>query len=242
MHNEYIKLHCIRNEKDKLLLLKYDNIDITSIKNMLLEITLDLMSQCYNHIILVDDYNKRNNKNYDKIKPIFEEQIKDMNFIRNKFIEYFNTPGPKTKRDLLTYVLAFQITISYYNEYLYATMLKSLKSDYTSVFWKKYNLNYFELDNGFTSEYYILRDTNQETNVGQINISLDNSTNIINKHARDKEEKLEMARSVGNILDNYYNNDVPSLNNPYKEYMLDLVNHIDVYNDFEKAKQIIKRE
>jgi hypothetical protein len=51
-----------------------------------------------------------------------------------------------------------------------------------------------------------------------------------------------MARSVGNILDNYYNNDVPSLNNPYKEYMLDLVNHIDVYNDFEKAKQIIKRE
>jgi hypothetical protein len=241
MHNEYITLRCIRDEKDKLLLLKYENVDITNIRKILQELTLDLMEQCYNHVKLFNEHNKRNTKNYVRLEPIINEQLDDMGFIKRKFIEYFTIPGFKTKADLLIYVLAFQIPINYYNEYLYAVIFESLKRDYTDEYWKKYNLNRFELDTNFTSEYCIQRKTDHECSTGQINISLNNGVNIIDTYARDKDEKLGIAKGVGNILDNYYNSDFPILNNPYNEYTVDLVDHIKVYNDFEKPKQLIKR-
>jgi hypothetical protein len=241
MHNEYITVRCIRDERDKLSLLKFQNIDITEMKKMLQELTLDLMDQCYNHIQKLITYNRKFNKNYIKLEPLIIEQLEDMVFIRKKFIEYFATPGPKTKADLLTYVIAFQITINYYNEYLYAVSLKSLKRDYTDKYWRDYKLDRFELDTGFESNFIIGRNTANEYDTGQVDISLTNGVNIIDKYARDIEEKLEFAKNIGTILDNYYNKDFPILNNPYNEYMLDLVDHIKVYNDFEKAKKLIRK-
>jgi hypothetical protein len=241
MHNEYITVRCIRDERDKLSLLKYENIDITEMKKILQELTLDLMDQCYNHFQMFIDYNKKFNKNYIKLEPAIKEQLEDMIFIRKKFIEYFATPGPKTKADLLTYVIAFQITINYYNEYLYAVSLESLKRDYTNKYWQDYKLDRFELDTDFNSNFIVGRNTPNEIDTGQVNISLTNGINIIDKYARDKEEKLEFIKNISSILDNYYNKDIPILNNPYNEYMLDLVNHVKVYNDFEKSKKLIKR-
>lgn len=50
MHNEYIKLSCIRDVNDKLFLIKCENNEIREIRKVLYELTLDLMNKSYNHV------------------------------------------------------------------------------------------------------------------------------------------------------------------------------------------------
>ncbi|HHT38676.1 MAG TPA: hypothetical protein GXZ95_04605 [Mollicutes bacterium] len=242
MHNEYITLSCIRDVRDKLLLLKYENVDITEIRKVLYELTLDLMNQCYNHVTKVDQAMQLRSKNYNYFRPFVEEQLKDMDFIKEKFAEYNYFPGIKTKKDLLTYVLAFQIPAKYFNEFLYSALYEALKKDYDNSFWEKYYLNQYNLNTGFTSDFVVLKNTKEEFNTGRVNISLDNAINIIDKYTMGKEEKLILAKQIGNTLDNYYNKDFPPLNNPYKDYIIDLADHINVYQELEKSNQKIKRK
>lgn len=238
MHNEYIKINCIRDVKDKLLLLKYEDIDIIEIRKVLYELSFELIEQVYYHVY----------KFYQKIgkdilfKTVVEEQLKDMVFVKEKLIEYNCFPGIKTKADLLTYVLAYQVPANYFNEYLYNSFFKSLKNDYSDSFWTKYNLEKYNLSNNFSSYFSILRNTKDECNTGIIDISLEKPINIINKHTLNNEERLLFARKTGEILDNYYNDDFPPLNNPYKDYLINLVDHIKVYQELEKGKQLVKRK
>ncbi len=246
MHSEYITLKCIKDERNKLLLLKYADFDITKVGELLHKITLSLMDQCYEHVKKFDDINNHSNKKYFKIQDLVLEQLKDMVYVKTKFIEYFLQPGKKTKEDLLTYVLGFPITVNYYNQYLYAVLIESLKKEFTIDFWKKYDLGRFEIGTDFCQDFYILRDTKNECSTGSINIDVDKGTGILDKYVNaipsiKNIKKLEIIKQAALTLDNYYNKDFPFLNNPYKDSALDLVDHIKVYQDYEKPTQFIKR-
>ena len=246
MHSEYITLKCITDEKDKLLLLKYADVDITRISGLLHKITLSLMDQCYEHVKKFDNINSHSNKRYAKIQDLVLEKLKDMVYVKTKFIEYFLQPGKKTKEDLLTYVLGFPITVNYYNQYIYAVLIDSLKKEFTINFWDKYDLFRFEVGTDFCQDFYLFRDTKNERSTGSVNIDEGKGTSLLNKYVNDissikSVRKLEIIKQVALTLDNYYNKDFPYLNNPYKDSALDLVDHIKVYQDYEKPTQFIKR-
>jgi hypothetical protein len=242
MHNEYITLHCIKNERDKLLLLKYADTNITSISDLLYSITLELMNQCYDHVEQFHNLNEQKNKKYARLEKLVLEQLKDMAFIRQKFSEYFVIPSRKTKEDLMTYVLGFQIPISYYNEYLYRVLIENLKKEVTLEFFEKYDLYRFDIETDFTEDFCILKDTKEECRTGPININIDKGVDIIDEYVNNRNtKKLETIKQIGTILDNFYNKDFPFLNTPYKDYTLDLIDHIKVYKDFERGRQHIKR-
>ena len=61
MHNEYIKLSCIRDVNDKLFLIKCKNNEIREIRKVLYELTLDLMNKSYNHVNNFKNELKSNN-------------------------------------------------------------------------------------------------------------------------------------------------------------------------------------
>jgi hypothetical protein len=173
--------------------------------------------------------------------------MKDMLFIKRKFIEYFLQPGPKSKEDLLTYVFAYKISIHNFNEYIYWAMVKSLKKDLAPEFWGKYQLELYEVGSLGLSDYRLFEDTKEECSTGPINPDYRPSIKAIDeytcKHIQEDRtlSKLNIIRSVGNTLDNYYNVDFPSLNNPYKDSIIELVDNIKVSIDMDQPKQLIKR-
>lgn len=248
MHSEYITLKCIKDQRDKLLLLKYSDVDITQISQLLHKITLSLMDQCYDHVRQFDNINSRSKKNkkYLQIQDLVLEKLKDMAYVKAKFIEYFSQPGKKTKEDLLTYVLGFPISVHYYNEYLYAVLIAALKKEFTIDLWNKYDLRRFETGTDFCQDFYILTDTKYECGTGSIDIDVNKGTSALDKYVNDISsiksiKKLEIIKQAALTLDNYYNKDFPFLNNPYKDSTLDLIDHIKVYQDYEKPTQFIKR-
>jgi|GEM_PF-3502748 len=246
MHSEYITLKCITDQKDKLLLLKYADVDITKISELLHKTTLTLMGQCYEHVKMFDKINSNSYKKYAKIQSLVLEKLKDMVYVKTKFIEYFLQPGKKTKEDLLTYVLGFPITVNYYNQYIYAVLIESLKKEFTTAFWNKYDLSRFEIGTDFCQDFYIFRDTKNECSTGSVNIDVDKGRVVLDKYVNDISsiksiKKLDIIKQVALTLDNYYNKDFPFLNNPYKDSALDLVDHIKVCQDYEKPTQFIKR-
>ncbi len=246
MHSEYITLKCIRDQRDKLLLLKYADIDITKISQLMHKLTLSLMDQCYEHVEKFDSTNSCTSKKYAKIHQLVLEELKDMAYVREKFIEYFSKPGIKTKEDLFTYIFGFQISASYYNEYLYAVLIDSLKKEFTLNFWNKYDLSRFEIGTDFARDFYVLKDTKNECSTGSVRINVGKGTGILDEYVSDmttskRLKKLEIIKQVALTLDNYYNKDFPFLNNPYKDSSLELVDHIRVYQDYERPTQFIKR-
>ena len=92
----------IKVQRDKLLLLKCSDVDITQISQLLHKITLSLMDQCYDHVRQFDNINShsKKNKKYVQIQDLVLEKLKDMAYVKAKFIEYFSQPGKKTKEDL----------------------------------------------------------------------------------------------------------------------------------------------
>lgn len=248
MHSLYITRCCILNEKDKLLLLKYAEQDITNISQLLYQMTLELMNQCYSHVEAFHNLNKQKNKKYATLEPLVIEQMKDMLFIKKKFIEYFTKPGNKTKEDLFTYIFAFQISANYYNEYLYRILIKSMKEDLTPEFWSKHNLDKYNLNTIGFSDLYILKNKKEECSTGSVNLDFGSSVDTLNKYANSSNKtadkinnKLAVVKDIGHILDNYYNSYDPNLNEPFKDTVLDLVDHIKVYRDMERPIQHIKR-
>jgi hypothetical protein len=246
MHNEYVTTCCILNKKDKLNLLKFADVDISETSNLLEQITLDLMNQCYKH---VDEFHKLNKKNkrYSKLEPFIIEQMKDMLFVKKKFIEYFSSTGKKSKEDLYTYVLASQISINYYSEYLYHVLVESIKKEFTFDFWDKYMLDLFQLHNFNFSDYYILKDKEQECSTGKVDISLEHSVSIFDEYTKEKsksetiEKKLAVIKQVSNVLENFYCPEIRNFNRPYKDSILELIDNIKVYISIDKPKQLIKR-
>ena len=248
MHNEYVTTCCILNKRDKLLLLKYSDVDITRISGLLKPLVINLMDQCYNHVENFHKLNKLKNKKYHKLEPLVAEQLKDMLFVKKKFIEFFSGSGKKTKEDLFTYIFAFQISDHYFNEYLYRIIIDSLKEDFTPEFWEKYNLGLFELNNLGFSDFYILRDKEEECSTGTFDIDLKPSIEVVNNFNdcnSDIEEKIDNklnnVKILSMVLNNYYNKDVVIFNEPYKEYITELVDNIKVSKNFEKPKRLIKR-
>lgn len=247
MHNKYITTCCILDKREKLLLLKYTDVDITNISPILQEMTTSLMDQCYRQVEAFHYNNKGKNKKYQKIASLVVEQMKDMLFIKRKFIEYFLQPGTKTKEDLLTYVFAYKISIRNFNEYLYWAMVESLKQDCSPEFWDKHQLDMFEVGTLGFSDYRLFEDTKDECSVGPIRVDYKPAIKAIDdytsKHTIDDKltSKLNIIRTVGTTLDNYYNVDFPSLHNPYKDSIMELVDNIKVSIDMDQPKQLIKR-
>lgn len=249
-HNEYVRLCCIQKEKDKLLLLKYAEDDITETKQLLFYLTYNLMEQCLKHVNSFHKYNEEKNKKYGKLKQPVTEQIKDMYFVEEKFIEYFAKPGNKTREDLMTYVFAHQITDNYYTMYLYNVLVNYLKNEMGDKFWVDHSLYRFELNNNNFPNFIISCNKKYECNTGKINHDFISAYNIINEYFSRQNNnnnnnlllyKLNTIKKLSNVLNNDYNLDFPELNNPYKDYLIDLIDHIKVYIDMEKAKQYIKR-
>ncbi|MDD2435307.1 MAG: hypothetical protein PHO63_03535 [Bacilli bacterium] len=248
MHNEYITTNCITDKKDKLTLLKYSNIDITKISKVLKPITVDLMDQYYNHAKEFHSLNKENKK-YQKIKPLVYEQLKDMEFIKGKFIEYFSKPGFKTKEDLFTYIFAFQIPEIYFNEYLYNVLLGSLKEECDELFWEKYKLYQHEASGVGFSDVYILRNPDNTIGIGMANHDFSSSIKTINDSLNSRvsnneriNNKLNLIKDFNIVLKNYYCEDFAFFNKPYQDSINELVDNIKVARDFEKPKQLIKRK
>lgn len=247
MHNKYITTCCILDKREKLLLLKYADIDITTISPILKDMTLALMEQCYHQVEDFHKLNKEKNKKYYKIQSQVVEQMKDMLFIKRKFIEYFLQPGPKTKEDLLTYVFAYKISIHNFNEFIYWSMVESLKEEFGIDFWNKHQLDLFEINSLGLSDYRLFEDTKEECSTGQITpdyrIPAKAIDEYTNKHIEEDRviDKLNTIRNIGNNLDNYYNKDFPALNNPYKDSIIELVDNIKVSIDMDQPKQLIKR-
>ncbi len=246
MHNEYIYLKRIRDEKDRLSLLKYSEIDITNISEILKNITIELMEQCNKHIEEFDRINSYRDKKYYLIEEEVSEELETLKYIENKFIEYFNLPGTKTKEDLFVYIFGYRLSANYYNEYLYATLISLLKNVVDVSFWDKHNINRFEVGTDFLTEFYILKDTKNECSTGRININIDKVVDILVKYFKKKNinniaEKIAIIKQISLILDNYYNRDFPYLNKPYKDSLEELINHIKIYQDLDIPIQFIKK-
>lgn len=248
MHNEYVTNCCILNKKDKLLLLKYSDTDITMISELLAQIVLNLLDQCYMHVEKFHELNKLKNKKYKGLEPLIVEQLKDMLFTKKKFIEFFSKPGKKTKEDLFTYIFASQISANYFNEYLYRVIIRYLKGGFTSNFWNKYNLSEFELNTLGLPDFYVLRDKKEECSTGKVNIDLNSSVEIIDRFLTRKstkedtvENKLNTIKLLAVVLDNYYNKDLMILHEPYRDSATELIDNIKVSMSLEKPKQLMKR-
>ena len=248
MHNEYIKVNCILDKREKLTLLKYADTDITNLNKVLKAIVTNLMDQCYRHVQEFHDLNK-NRKRYQKVKPLVEEQIKDLAFVKEKFLEYFSEPGIKSKEDLFTYIFAFQIPEIYFNEFLYHILKESLKEEFDDTFWNKHKLYQYEIPGLGFPDMYILRDTDNSISTGTVNHEFKSSVKVINDYINSRvssqeriNSKLNLIKDFNIILKNYYNEEFAFLNNPYKDYINELVDNIKVAQDFEKAKQYIKRK
>ncbi len=248
MHNEYITINCILDRKDKLTLLKYAHTDITKISKVLTPIVGDLMDQYYDH---TKDFHKLNieRKKYQKLKPLVEEELKDMEFIKKKFIEYFSKPGFKTKADLFTYVFAFPITEIYFNEYIYNVLVGALKEDFNKSFWDKYKLYEHEVYGLSFSDVFIFKNPNETMGIGtaahDFKSSIKTINDSINSRLSESERitnKLNLIKDFNIVLKNYYNEDFPFLNMPYQDRINELVDNIKVAQDFDKPKQLIKRK
>ncbi|MDD2181428.1 MAG: hypothetical protein PHW32_03555 [Bacilli bacterium] len=248
MHNEYITINCIIDKRDKLTLLKYTHIDITKISKVLKPIVIDLMEQYYKHVKDFHNINK-DYKKYKKIKLSVEEQLKDMEFIKEKFIEYFSKPGFKTKEDLFTYLFAFQISEIYFNEYIYNVLIEALKEDFDKDFWNKYKINEHELGGLSFPDVFILKNPKDNMSIGQADHNFKNSVIIINDSLDNRlnnndriTNKLNLIKDFNVVLKNYYCEDFAIFNMPYQDSINDLVDNIKVSRDFEKSKQLIKRK
>ncbi|MGE5455697.1 MAG: hypothetical protein ACM3O4_01135 [Ignavibacteriales bacterium] len=248
MHSEYITVNCILNKKDKLTLLKYASTDITKISTLLKPIVVDLMDQYYIHVQEFHNLNK-DRKRYRKLKPLVEAQLKDMEFVKEKFTEYFSKPGLKTKEDLFTYIFGFQISEIYFNEFLYNVLVGALKEEFDEAFWEKHKLYEHEIQGLGFSDVYILRDTDDSIGTGTANHNFKPSIRIINDNLRglvsDSERitnKLNLIKNFSIVLKNYYNEEFAFLNTPYQDCINDLVDNIKVARDLEKPKQLIKRK
>jgi len=248
MHNEYITVNCILDKREKLTLLKYAYIDISKISSLLKPIVIDLMDQSYNHIQEFHNLNK-NHKRYRKLQPLVEEKIKDLEFVKEKFIEYFSKPGFKTKEDLFTYIFAFQLPEIYFNEFLYNVLVESLKEDFNELFWNKYKLYEYEKNGIEFPDIYILRDTDNSTSTGSVNHDYKTSIKVINNSISNRisdseriTNKLNIIKDLTIVLKNYYCEEFAFLNNPYHDSINDLVDNIKVARDYEKPKQLIKRK
>lgn len=248
MHNEYVTTCCILSKKDKLLLLKYASIDITPVSDLLQLLTTNLMDQCYKHVEGFHKLNQQKNKKYYKLEPLVVEQLKDMEFVHQKFIDYFSKHLKKSKEDLLTYVLAFQMTPHYLNNYIYQALIESLKKEFSKKFWDKYNLDIYELGSGYgASDFYILRDHPLECSTGVCSIQIKPMVDIIDQYVNGYygsnriDEKLDIIKLIGNIMDNYYNAEIPSFNEPFKDSLLELIDNIKVARSLDKPKTLIKR-
>ena len=248
MHNEYIRVNCILDKRDKLTLLKYAHIDITKLSKVLRPIVIDLMDQYYKHVKEFHGIN-RDNKKYQKIKHLVEEQLKDMDFIKEKFMEYFSKPGFKTKEDLFTYLFAFQISEIYFNEYLYNVLIGTLKEEFNKDFWNKYKLYEHEVGGLSFPEVFILNDPKNNIGIGQADHDFKKSIKIINQSLNnglnDNDRiinKLNLIKDFNLVLKNYYCEDFAFFNMPYQDSINDLVDNIKVSRDFEKPKQLIKRK
>lgn len=248
MHSEYITVNCILNKKDKLTLLKYAGTDITKISMLLKPIVVDLMDQYYSHVQDFHNLNK-DRKRYRKLKPLVEAQLKDMEFVKERFVEYFSKLGIITKEDLFTYIFAFQISEIYFNEFLYNVLVGLLKEKFDESFWDKHKLYEHEIQGLGFSDVYILRDTENSIGTGTANHNFKSSIEVINGSLSSRENDSERINNMLNlikkfaiVLKNYYNEEFAFLNTPYQDCINDLVDNIKVARDFEKPKQLIKRK
>jgi len=290
MHNEYVKVCCILNEKEKLLLLKYADVDITPSSELLYQITLQLLHQCFNHVETFCKDIEENNKVfsklqfdkvklgllrqfYNRVKVLYNsirkdnkiflilqpkdieefriqvmEQLLDLKFTEIEFINFFSKTGKKTKEDLLTYVFASQITDRYYSEYLFNVLIDYLKAELGNDFWVKHSLYNYEISNKILPDFHIFCGTDEECNTGKIKHDFQAPVNVISnyisRHVNNEDMlnyKLNTVKNLGLVLNNYYDVEYSEFNDPFKDKMLDLVDHIKVYNDFDKPKHLIKR-
>jgi hypothetical protein len=235
MHNNYITDCCIRSKDNKLLLIKYEDTDITKISPLLYNLTLELMNQCYHHVKVFHEKNMIHNEKYKVLEPLVTEQLEDMSFTKAKFIEFFSKSGPKSKSDLLTYVFAFQMSLGYFNEYLHNAILYTLKSNFDSKFWERNNLDNFKVIGHGEPDFYIFRDTNEKCSTGQVGLNyqpcankIDTYVRVYNSMAYDLlSSKLYIMRELTKTLDNN-NSDHVLLNKPYQTLTIDLIKALGI--------------
>lgn len=246
MHNDYTVNKCILNKRMKLKLLQYAETDITFIADELHQISNNLMNDFYNHVVEANKIIQKKVKKHKKIEPFINEQLKDMEFNQTKFSEYFSKDGKKTKEDLYIYLYANQISDNYFNEYLYQTIVKFLKTEYKNDFWEYHNLKQYEVNTFGLYDLYIMRDSKHEMSVGKIDVNIDKSVGVINRYLSNisnDREKLDKLKNIINVLDNYYDKRfaIPMLFAPYKDATTELVNNIIVAKSMDKSTQKIKR-
>jgi hypothetical protein len=249
MHNNYITDCCIRSKDDKLLLIKYEDTDITKISPLLYNLTLELMNQCYHHVKVFHEKNMIHNEKYKVLEPLVTEQLEDMTFIKMKFIEFFSKSGAKSKSDLLTYIFAFQMSLGYLNEYLHNALFFTLKSNFDLKFWEANNLDSFKVIGYGEPDFYILRDTKEECSTGLVNLNyqpcankIENYVRIYNSMSYDLlSSKLRIIKELAKTLDNY-DSDHALLKKPYQTSTLQLIDNIIVSREMERPKTYIKRQ
>lgn len=247
MHNPYITSKCILDIDDKLKLIDYKLIDITDISPMLKTITLNIMDQCYQHTEDFHNNNKMSKKRYSKLSPLVIEQMKDMLFVKKKFIEYFAKPGPKNKSDLLTYVFGFQMSEIQYDEYIFKILCAFLRDTFSSNFFDKHKLSYFELNSTWPIDHIILRSKPKELNLGEIDFNTDEAVLNMNMYLNqngyiDKEAALDLANKINDLLlKDYKDLEYQKLDKPFHAAMTELIKHIKVFDEMDKVSPHVKR-
>ena len=241
MQNDSLNNFIYGKEK-RLQLLTFASQDISHISQLLGEITLDLMDQCYKHTVEFDEYNKKKNKKYNKIKKQVKNQLKDLLFIQKEFIQKFLQLGKKTKEELYEYVYAYQMYDLFYDQYLYRVLIKSLKQEFPENFWIKHDLRKHLVGHFKADNYTLYLDTKQEISTGRVNFNFQQPLAIIDKYVNDFNKKnktitkLDLIKEIGNVVNNYPYQKVLLLHMPFKDSINNLVDDIKVSLDLEKAK------
>ncbi len=246
MHSEYITSHCIKNDSDRLLLMDYVKTDITEVSEILKIIVLDLIEQCCLHLGKFHDYNKKNNKKYYLFQDDILNKLEDILYVKRKFVEFFATPGKKTKADLYTYVFGINLSSRYFDEHLYFIIVNLIKGPHSNDFWEKHNLKKYELNSSKYNDYYVFFDNHYDVNTGVF----EPDVNMISKRVDDYIKTLRgdnrclrenIINTLSNIIDNYYNYEFAFANNPYRDSAGLLLKRVKLAEAKEKPKEFIKR-
>ncbi len=242
MNEKTINNFYLSKEK-RLKLLEYQNIDISSVVPLLIPLTIDLMDQCYKHLMEFHDFNKKKNKKYYKIQLKVTEQLKDLLTIKKELIKEYNNSNIQTKADLYKYIYAYQMIEQFYDQYIYRLLIKSLKEHFSKNFWEYHQLDQFIIKMLLNDNYSIFLETKEELSTGRVCFDFDESFQIINDVTKkDEIVKLNYIKMIGNIINDYPCEEFLMLHNPYSTSINNLVNNIKISIDFDKQKKLIKRK
>lgn len=205
------------------------------------------MEQCYEQAEQFHKHNKETNKKYPRIEKNVANQLKDLLYVRRKFIESFSKPTKKTKGDLYTYIYAHQMSEHFYDQYLYRILVGSLKEEFSPKFWRDNNLEQYVTGGIHSDLFQLFNDTKEELSVGRIDFDFEKPRKVINDTVKEYdsqrrlENKMNIIKNLGNVIKDHPNMEFLMIHSPYQSSINDLIDNIKVSLDYEKSKQFIKR-